>query len=165
MAVAGLRTGAVVGLGDGERQVGGLQLRRCVYADMVVAPAGRDGPLSADAVMDLFEESRTQVIGGQSCLKAFKERGLLLVVGRIDQFALADGVSVAPGADVTAEVTLLRTAAGRRCFHFTQRLLRDDGVELARAHVLLCSSSATDGALVPIAEETWEEWTERLRAA
>tara|TARA_B110001452_G_scaffold111632_1_gene92551 strand:- start:4551 stop:4706 length:156 start_codon:yes stop_codon:yes gene_type:complete len=32
--------------------------------------------------MDLFEQSRTEVVGGQPGLKAFLDRGLALVVGQ-----------------------------------------------------------------------------------
>lgn len=74
--------------------IGVLRVPRHLFADMVSASgaAGQGGgyggagakcgDLELVDVMDLFEQSRTEVVGGQQGLKAFLDRGLALVVGQ-----------------------------------------------------------------------------------
>ena len=59
-------------------------------------------------------------------------------------------------------MTLIREQAGRRCFDFLQRLLRADGVEVARVLVLMCCVKPEEGSLVVIPDESWEELIVRL---
>ena len=71
-----------------------LRVPRHLFADMVSASgaAGQGGGYGGEGakcgdlelvdVMDLFEQSRTEVVGGQPGLKAFLDRGLALVVGQ-----------------------------------------------------------------------------------
>ena len=80
----------------------------------MVAGGGRTsegGRLEMVDVMDVFEQSRTEVVGGQPGLKAFLDRGLALVVGQIDELVLTPETSVPPSADLVCEVTLLREYA------------------------------------------------------
>ena len=160
MAVKNLQSGAVGALRPDESPLGRFLVPRHVFADMV-APAG---DMLLVEIMDLFEQSRTETVGGQPGLKAFKDRGLTLVVGQIDELVIADGVPLAPGSELTCEVTLLRETTERRCFHFLQRVLRADGAEVARMRVLMCCVGDTDGALVTVPDDSWQEWIARMGA-
>jgi hypothetical protein len=81
MAVKNLQTGAVKP-SDG-KPVGQMLVPRHVFADMVSGGgAASSGAIQLVDVMDLFEQSRTEVVGGQPGLKAFLDRGLALVVGQ-----------------------------------------------------------------------------------
>jgi len=157
MAVKNLQTGATKP-SDG-RVLGRFTVDRRVFADMV--PAGTQGMLLVD-VMDLFEQSRTETVGGQPGLKAFLDRGLALVVGQIDELVLSQQVQVMPSNDVVCEVTLLREYAERRCFDFLQRVLRKDGSEVARVRVQMCCVDPKQGALFPVPDDSWAEWQARM---
>ena len=114
--------------------------------------------------MDLFEQTRTEVVGGQPGLKAFLDRGLALVVGQADALVLGEGVTLRPGTEVVCEVTLLRETTDRRCFHFQQRVLRgDDREEVARVRVLMCCVDPTGGELVRVPDDSWEEWMRNVQ--
>jgi acyl-CoA thioesterase FadM len=81
MAVRSLTHGAVKAEDLTVAQsIGTIRIYRTVYEDMV-DEARR---LHRVDVMDLFEQSRTEVVGGQRGLKTILDRGLALVVGRID---------------------------------------------------------------------------------
>jgi acyl-CoA thioesterase FadM len=142
MAVKNLQTGGIKDLSDSESILGRILIPRHVFADMV--SSGTHTMALVD-VMDLFEQSRSEVVGGQPGLKAFMDRGLGLVVGQVDELVLGEGVTLSPGMTVQCEVTLLRETTERRCFHFQQRLLRPDGAEVARVRVLMCCVDASKG--------------------
>jgi len=158
MAVKNLQTGAVKPLDPAAPIVGRLVVSRHVYADMLT----ESNMLQLADVMDLFEQSRTETVGGQPGLKALMDRGLAMVVGQIDDLVLAEGATVVGGSDLVCEVTLIREQAGRRCFDFLQRLLRPDGVEVARVLVLMCCVKPEEGSLVVIPDESWQELIVRL---
>ncbi len=77
-----LQTGAVKPQGEDEVPIGTLPIRRHVFADMLSEDPSCATMRLVD-VMDLFEQSRTEVVGGQPGLKAFLDRGLALVVGQV----------------------------------------------------------------------------------
>jgi len=163
MAVKNLQTGAVKP--DDGTPIGRMLAPRHVFADMVVAAGGGGagrGRLQLVDTMDLFEQSRTEVVGGQPGLKAFLDRGLALVVGQIDELVLAPDVLLEAGGTVGCEVTLLREYAGRRCFDFQQRLLRADGAEVARVRVLMCCVDPAKGELTTVPQESWDDWVRRM---
>jgi len=75
MAVKNLQTGAVKP--DDGTPIGRMLAPRHVFADMVVAAGGGGagrGRLQLVDTMDLFEQSRTEVVGGQPGLKAAGHR-------------------------------------------------------------------------------------------
>ena len=154
MAVKNLQSGGIGELGAGESALGRMLIPRHCYRDMVTATGG----ILMTDVMDLFEQSRSEVVGGQPGLKAFMDQGLNLVVGQVDALVLREGVALAPDSELKCEVTLLRETTERRCFHFLQRLLRPDGVEVAAVRVLMCCVSSTKGDLVPVPDVSWNEW-------
>ena len=77
-----------------------MKVPRHVFADMVT----ESGKMQIVDAMDLFEQSRTETVGGQPGLKAFLDRGLALVVGQIDELVLAPDIQLDAGVDVTCEV-------------------------------------------------------------
>lgn len=161
MAVKNLQTGATKAVDPGTPPIGRLRYARHVFADMV---SGGEQSIQLVDVMDLFEQSRTEVVGGQPGLKAFLDRGLALVVGQIDELVLAEDMRLTPGIDVTCEVTLVREYSGRRCFDFQQRLLRADAHEVARVRVQMCCVDPKSGELVPTPDDAWAEWLARATA-
>jgi len=161
MAVKNLQTGAVKP-SDGT-PIGQMLAPRRIFGDMVLTASGTGrGRLQLVDVMDLFEQSCTEVVGGQPGLKAFLGRGLALVVGQIDELVLAPDTPLDAGVDVTCEVTLLREYAGRKCFDFQQRLLHADGAELARVRVLMCCVNPTQGELTTVPQDSWDDWVGRM---
>jgi len=154
MAVKNLESSGVPPIGEAEGIVGRMKVPRHVFADMVT----ESGKMQIVDAMDLFEQSRTETVGGQQGLKAFLDRGLALVVGQIDELVLAEGVALGASVNVRCEVTLIRETTERRCFHFQQRLLRADGAEVARVRVLMCCVDQSAGALARVPDESWEEW-------
>ena len=154
MAVKNLESSGVPPISAAEGIVGRMVVPRHVFADMVA----ESGKMQIVDAMDLFEQSRTETVGGQQGLKAFLDRGLALVVGQIDELVLAEGVALGAGVNVRCEVTLIRETTERRCFHFQQRLLRADGAEVARVRVLMCCVDQSAGALARVPDESWEEW-------
>ena len=156
LAVAGknLESSGVPPISAAEGIVGRMVVPRHVFADMVA----ESGKMQIVDAMDLFEQSRTETVGGQQGLKAFLDRGLALVVGQIDELVLAEGVALGASVNVRCEVTLIRETTERRCFHFQQRLLRADGAEVARVRVLMCCVDQSAGALARVPDESWEEW-------
>ena len=103
MAVKNLQTGAVKP--SNGKPIGQMLAPRRIFSDMVLTASGAGrGRLQLVDVMDLFEQSRTEVVGGQPGLKAFLERGLALVVGQIDELVLAPDIQLDAGVDVTCEV-------------------------------------------------------------
>jgi len=159
MAVKNLQTGAVPPIDDAEGIIGRILIGRHAYLDMI-SPS--DSTIQLVDVMDLFEQSRTELVGGQPGLKAFLDRGISLVVGQIDALVLSKDVKITPGTDVLCEVTLIRATTGRRCFNFQQRLLRSDGMEAARVRVLMCCVDVSKGELVPVPDDSWAYWNMRL---
>jgi acyl-CoA thioesterase FadM len=159
MAVKNLQTGGVPPVSAEEPILGRMLIPRHCFADMVAG--GTRGMLLVDA-MDLFEQSRSEVVGGQPGLKAFMDRGLALVVGQVDGLVLAQGVQVDPASTLGCEVTLIRETTERRCFHFLQRLLRPDGTEVARVRVLMCCVDPAKGDLVRVPDDSWADWTQRM---
>ena len=49
-----------------------------------------------------------------------------------------------------------------RCFDFSQRLIRDDGCELARVLVQMCCVDTALGALAEVPDDAWMEWSARM---
>ena len=133
-------------------------IKEAYAAQAALKRAVESGKMQIVDAMDLFEQSRTETVGGQQGLKAFLDRGLALVVGQIDELVLAEGVALGAGVNVRCEVTLIRETTERRCFHFQQRLLRADGAEVARVRVLMCCVDQSAGALARVPDESWEEW-------
>ena len=164
MAVKNLQTGAVKPPGEGGAPIGRLVARRTIFADML--PSGARHLQLVD-VMDLFEQSRSEVVGGQPGLKAFLAAGLTLVVGQIDELVLADAGAeldeLALGdAQLRCEVTLLRETVGRRCFEFEQRLSKPSGAEVARVRVLMCCVDPAKGELSAVPDSYWAQWNATL---
>jgi len=160
MAVKNLQTGGVPPIDDKEGILGRITISRHVFADMVSTKSG--ATLLLVDVMDLFEQSRTEVVGGQPGLKALLDKGLGLVVGQVDELVLAEGVILRPGSSLVCEVTLIRETTDRRCFHFQQRLLRDDGAEVARVRVLMCCVDPNAGELIRVPDDSWDKWVARM---
>ena len=90
MAVKNLESSGVPPISAAEGIVGRMVVPRHVFADMVA----ESGKMQIVDAMDLFEQSRTETVGGQQGLKAFLDRGLALVVGQIDELVLAEGVAL-----------------------------------------------------------------------
>ena len=158
MAVKNLESSGVPPISAAEGIVGRMVVPRHVFADMVA----ESGKMQIVDAMDLFEQSRTETVGGQQGLKAFLDRGLALVVGQIDELVLAEGVALGAGVNVRCEVTLIRETTERRCFHFQQRLLRADGAEVARVRVLMCCVDPAKGELCAVPDEYWAKWNATL---
>ena len=158
-AVTTLQRAATSNLGTEERALGQLVCRRDAYSSMLDS----SGRLLAVEAMDLFEQTRTEVVGGQSGLKAFKDQGRLLVVGRIDNLLFSDAALTLGRREIMCEVTLLREALDRSCFQFLQRLLRSDGTEMARVLVCMCCVNESSGALASVPDELWQAWMSRVR--
>jgi acyl-CoA thioesterase FadM len=163
VAVKGMEMNGVKPNDNGAPVLGLMQVQRHVFADMVACDEGvNGGRLELADIMDLFEQSRTEFVGGQPGLKAFMDGGLALVVGQIDGLVISSEVRVSGGDTVCCEVTLLREKVGRKCFDFEQRLLRADSSEIARVYVLMCCVHHEKGELTRVPDENWNEWMARF---
>eukprot|EP00457_Paulinella_chromatophora_P010317 gb/GEZN01010415.1/.p1 GENE.gb/GEZN01010415.1/~~gb/GEZN01010415.1/.p1 ORF type:complete len:303 (-),score=28.94 gb/GEZN01010415.1/:187-1095(-) len=163
MAVIGLVNSAIKPCSPSDPSMGRMLVYRTVYQDMLI-----NGRLSTMDQMDLFEQTRTEMVGGQRGLKAFLANGKAMVVGRIDRLDSQPGpagpmFTGAGDETVECEVEMLREYAGRRCVDFQQRIRRKtDKAEVASIRVLMCCVQTDKEELTPIPEEYWKQWLERL---
>lgn len=107
-------------------------------------------PLSANAVLNLFERARTEGLGGPDALKAFQDDGTTFVISSVSGLRVCGAVR--PG-DLLRSVARARIEGGPMIV-FEQQLVAEDGRVVAHGEVgLVCLSggklAAAEKALPP----------------
>lgn len=116
-----------------------------VYQDML----GKNNSLQQVNVFNIFEQTRTNLIGGQKTLSELvKTSDISIVVAQMDEIFIDSDTELQINDELTSE-TLLVKSITRSCFYFLQRIYFKEKV-VAEGKLILCSYSASKNKLVPL---------------
>jgi acyl-CoA thioesterase FadM len=150
ISVRGLRGSSVQGL-QVDLTVGTVRRLQRLYSDML-----SEGRLSIIDTLDLFEQTRTDMVGGQAGLKKLKDQHRELVIARMDGLVRHD-VSLVGRSHVESLCILRRVHLDRRCFDF-QQIILSDKTEVASMFVMLCCVDPTQQAMASVEQTTLDGW-------
>lgn len=129
-----------------------------LFSDML----GEGHRLSLTDVMDLFEQGRSDMVGGQEGLKKFKDSNRSLVVARTDSLRRPD-VSLEGKTHLEIVTVLRRIHLERRCFDF-HSTISCGSVEVASGYMMLCCIDSTLNSLASVEPVVVDSWRRNMSA-